>query len=959
MEYSRIMIRDLVVGQTHRNKVFRGKIIEWPVVMQDVHTIVEDLNGDVIQVSIHNLNIKSYKQADKTFKVGYEIAVYDPFMKAFLNGGIGIRVDNSKEIYVGPPRRNFDTIDYHAQGNQLFKDKDFASACEQYSLALQQKSDVAKVFGNIAACLLKIDKPLSSLAYACISVRIDNSYEKGWHRVQKALEKLDKPDETKWTLQLSPKSVQKDFQIGGKKKFDVRQGEIPMYTFITTETLLLQENKSSDIQGSFEDLKTQGNEAFRNQDYILALSCYLNALELENQSISMLMRNRAACSLQLGKPVFAAMDSCVSLLIQFENNDKAIFRKVQALRELGQIEPALQTIEEYKKTGIKLDPILVQLAKELRSIQKKKLPKHRGTHKGKDTIEDGMRTQENKSVATGKQQASMEQLRQFMPQNIRNKVDQVMFDTRVTNFHQEYMKGGHLPPQCDRRLCDSFLLQEYQDNLRASKRLEFEKNIIEKKGAEGEELLAQQFASEGHITKRLGDFSEKRIKWWSRSEPGSVNLIEKKGRYLKELVHSFSNTWGHPITLTYGMTHVAIGYVDFTTLINAKFCGSKESGPLQFIGYEQSIFSTAKFQVITKMMIDGINPKHILQIWYSAGWSNQTLQEFRNAITQILRQGGLDKKVEKLLRHWLAAQLVPLSKAQKLWLNFHPGGPCLTPNFVNKKDRIEMTTYTLTGRLLECDVGSITMFANPANLPHIVHNESVTEQMKEADVCENYDKYKSVLQVFIGTTLEKIRVLSDKLRQNEVKIDLRVGTLSEDDQDILSEVKKLQADTMSWSNLVDYFGPKKFHPMAKACSGHNTVHYIQSLNWVQEVRGVLAMDYPFKAQYHFYERAKMALTDNQFLDNHLAFMQFPKLPDTDLLKRIQVWPPIDNPWNVIDSVMTTMYSHKWIEVFLEVGGIEFYQIKEAVQYPYSIYSKSQGCMFISYTYDGTSSQKLN
>eukprot|EP01025_Chloroclados_australasicus_P000752 TRINITY_DN10284_c0_g1_i1.p1 TRINITY_DN10284_c0_g1~~TRINITY_DN10284_c0_g1_i1.p1 ORF type:complete len:229 (-),score=15.53 TRINITY_DN10284_c0_g1_i1:104-721(-) len=52
--YTRVCIRDLTLNITHKNKVLRGRIIELPVVVQGLHSIIEDYNKDVLQVSIYN-----------------------------------------------------------------------------------------------------------------------------------------------------------------------------------------------------------------------------------------------------------------------------------------------------------------------------------------------------------------------------------------------------------------------------------------------------------------------------------------------------------------------------------------------------------------------------------------------------------------------------------------------------------------------------------------------------------------------------------------------------------------------------------------------------------------------------------------------------------------------------------------------------------------------------------------
>ncbi|PKB98337.1 hypothetical protein RhiirA5_367021, partial [Rhizophagus irregularis] len=64
-----------------------------------------------------------------------------------------------------------------------------------------------------------------------------------------------------------------------------------------------------------------------------------------------------------------------------------------------------------------------------------------------------------------------------------------------------------------------------------------------------------------------------------------------------------------------------------------------------------------------------------------------------------------------------------------------------------------------------------------------------------------------------------------------------------DDSELLNSIKQLNASTMSWSNICDFFRARDFHKLIKACSGSNTVHVMSSMNWVTEVFGGHIADY--------------------------------------------------------------------------------------------------------------------
>ena len=60
----------------------------------------------------------------------------------------------------------------------------------------------------------------------------------------------------------------------------------------------------------------------------------------------------------------------------------------------------------------------------------------------------------------------------------------------------------------------------------------------------------------------------------------------------------------------------------------------------------------------------------------------------------------------------------------------------------------------------------------------------------------------------------------------------------------VAAIRALQPYSISWSNVGDYFSPKEFHTMAKACSAPaDTVHYLHTMNWVRDIMGSCYMDF--------------------------------------------------------------------------------------------------------------------
>ncbi|XP_062926331.1 protein unc-45 homolog A-like isoform X2 [Mobula hypostoma] len=99
-------------------------------------------------------------------------------------------------------------------------------------------------------------------------------------------------------------------------------------------------------RGSAAQLREDGNASFKSGDYEAALSCYTQAIELspEPAELRVLHRNRAACYLKLEQ--YSKAEADASKVIEVDGKDvKALFRRSQALQELGRLEQAFADIQ--------------------------------------------------------------------------------------------------------------------------------------------------------------------------------------------------------------------------------------------------------------------------------------------------------------------------------------------------------------------------------------------------------------------------------------------------------------------------------------------------------------------------------------------------------------------------------------------------------------------------------------
>ncbi|GCC33820.1 hypothetical protein chiPu_0012291 [Chiloscyllium punctatum] len=93
-------------------------------------------------------------------------------------------------------------------------------------------------------------------------------------------------------------------------------------------------------------LREDGNKYFKLGDYEKALSCYTQAIDLsQNLSEGMILyRNRAACYLKLEE--YSKAEADASKVIESDGKDvKALFRRSQALQELGRLDQAFADIQ--------------------------------------------------------------------------------------------------------------------------------------------------------------------------------------------------------------------------------------------------------------------------------------------------------------------------------------------------------------------------------------------------------------------------------------------------------------------------------------------------------------------------------------------------------------------------------------------------------------------------------------
>jgi hypothetical protein len=91
---------------------------------------------------------------------------------------------------------------------------------------------------------------------------------------------------------------------------------------------------------------------------------------------------------------------------------------------------------------------------------------------------------------------------------------------------------------------------------------------------------------------------------------GSGNMMRDAEQW-----HSFANVPAQKDAMTFGTTHVAVGFVDLGMLLYALYDQPVDLGePLRWVGYEMSAYACAKTMVITQMLLQGAPTDSILEV---------------------------------------------------------------------------------------------------------------------------------------------------------------------------------------------------------------------------------------------------------------------------------------------------------------------------------------------------------
>ena len=254
------------------------------------------------------------------------------------------------------------------------------------------------------------------------------------------------------------------------------------------------------------------------------------------------------------------------------------------------------------------------------------------------------------------------------------------------------------------------------------------------------------------------------------------------------------------------------------------------------------------------------------QVMYSSTWTSGTRAEFARAVS-ALSSSRRDlcrhtAEVRAFLDHWSAEPFVSLQEARQKWTALQRGdeGWAILA-CAREEDSLDACTLVLTGDLharcgdrkrakIEC--ASTPMFACPRGRGTKARNECVYQTIDEKWFVERARQRESqgrsresLLPAIRGILLDKVSNLAEMVRAGHLSIELHQGELSprgikaqlEEGADNglvgLDRLRAMDADSVSWSNYMDYMSLKTFHLIASSVAPR-AAHSGYSMNWMHQ-----------------------------------------------------------------------------------------------------------------------------
>jgi hypothetical protein len=209
--------------------------------------------------------------------------------------------------------------------------------------------------------------------------------------------------------------------------------------------------------------------------------------------------------------------------------------------------------------------------------------------------------------------------------------------------------------------------------------------------------------------------------------------------------------------------------------------------------------------------------------------------------------------VSNVLQYWINCHPVSRSEARGEWLALHPMEENLfgtVPNLVNAKDRSRVAHYLMTGELfIESGslIGNTMLFNNYPEFNTHIPNQSILNRLPLAELIRNAPHNTPFWELVENYLFEGVTRLRRIIyEEHRLQVQVLLETIELANTPLIDRLGGLNPTSISWSNIIDYNQPQKFHELAKRLSNENTYHHGYSLNHTHRIFGTHLCD--FKGQ---------------------------------------------------------------------------------------------------------------
>lgn len=653
--------------------------------------------------------------------------------------------------------------------------------------------------------------------------------------------------------------------------------------------------KETEIMDS-ETYKEIGNAFFKKCQYNEAIENYTNAIEIcskkEREKMAIYFANRSNCFLHIGENQKALEDADKSI----SNNRlwwKGYFRKANVLFKMNDLARAIEQIEKALS--------LESQNNELNEFHQKLIFESRKVSKLNEE-------ESGKSV-------------KFNPNNLMEAKN--IKEVEIEKFHEEYLEA--YPEEL-----------EHYNILKEIHHKVLQINV--------NEFLILNTDNDTHINKeyllsRFGVVGVDIEKFVKGKDVGGIikEKNEFKSQYLNQTQRYINNFCHTPFLidslLTSGKKYAVIHPMDLNFLLNFVINTPLRNELIYIHFFFSCPFSYSKSLVLLDMIRRNVNHSSLIQVWYSSGWSTDTDNEFLKSCKNVLDNLKDQDESRTIIEYWVKSDSVKLDVSKREWLKDINVGSHLFYNFKDKKDRVEIMRYILTGELNHCNVGSRTMFINPLKEYQRCKDENFLHAINLIKV--EYSQNNSFLSSIISYLKGKFKILNEHITQNRISIELFNKEISPKNSEYIASLKSNNYWIVYWSNLCDYYSRENFIKLAKSISSKDTIHSIYSLYWYQEVFGTEIYDYHSSSRRKFMEKVNFVFEKSKEAIKQLSFMM--KIRENS----------IANLQERFLFMSKIMFKEKWAEYYFECLN----RSKQCAYLSYFGLSAMESIIYLSFTFN--------